>query len=97
MAQKKIMRHASGRKALRQSEAHRAQNTSVRNRVRTLTASVLKEIEAKNVAAAKTKFAAAQSAWQRAARRGIVTANAASRKISRLASRISQLTASAKA
>lgn len=91
MAQKKIMRHASGRKALRQSEAHRAQNTAVRNRVRTLTSSVLKEITAKNVEGAKSKFAAAQSAWQKAARRGIVTANAASRKISRLASRISAL------
>ena len=70
MAQKKIMRHASGRKALRQSEAHRAQNTSVRNRVRTLTTSVIKEIEAKNLDAAKTKFLAAQSAWQKAAQRG---------------------------
>ncbi len=91
MAQKKIMRHASGRKALRQSEAHRAQNTSVRNRVRTLTTAVLKEIEGKNLATAKTKFLLAQSAWQKAARRGIVTANAASRKISRLASRIAKL------
>ena len=91
MAQKKIMRHASGRKALRQSEAHRAQNTSVRNHVRTLTSSVIKEIEAKNLTAAKTQFAAAQSAWQKAARRGIVTQNAASRKISRLASRIATL------
>ena len=91
MAQKKIMRHASGRKALRQSEARRAQNTSVRNRVRTLTSSVLKEIEAKNLDGAKAKFIAAQSAWQKAARRGIVTANAASRKISRLAARLATL------
>ena len=93
MAQKKTMRHASGRKALRQSEAHRAQNTSVRNRVRTLTTGVLKEIAAKNVDAAKTKFIVAQGAWQKAAKRGIVTANAASRKISRLASQISKLAA----
>lgn len=91
MAQKKTMRHASGRKALRQSEAHRAQNTSVRNRVRTLTTSVLKEITAKNIDAAKSKFVIAQSAWQKAAKRGIVTANAASRKISRLATQIAGL------
>jgi small subunit ribosomal protein S20 len=91
MAQKKIMRHASGRKALRQSEAHRAQNSSVRNRVRTLTSGVLKEIQSKNIEAAKTKFAEAQSAWQKAAQRGVVTANAASRKISRLASQIAAL------
>src|SRR5688500_15063849 len=96
MAQKKIMRHASGRKALRQSEAHRAQNTSVRNRVRTLTTNVLKEITGKNLDAAKTKFALAQSAWQKAAKRGIVTKNAASRKISRLAAKIATLSGAAK-
>ena len=91
MAQKKIMRHASGLKALRQAEARRTQNTAVRNRVRTLTSGVLKEIEAKNLSGAKTKFAEAQSAWQKAAQRGIVTANSASRKISRLAARIAAL------
>jgi len=91
MAQKKTMRHASGKKALRQSEAHRAQNTAVRNKVRTLTNYVIKEIEAKNADAAKTKFKAAQAALQKAARRGIVASNAASRKISRLAARIASL------
>ena len=93
MAQKKTMRHASGKKALRQSEAHRAQNTSVRNRVRTLTNAVIKEIEGKNAAAAKAKFITAQSAIQKAARRGIVAVNAASRRISRLASKIAALKA----
>ena len=91
MAQKKTMRHASGKKALRQSEAHRAQNASVRNKVRTLTNYVIKEIEAKNADAAKTKFKAAKAALQKAARRGIVASNAASRKISRLAARIASL------
>ncbi len=93
MAQKKTMRHASGKKALRQSEAHRAANTSVRNRVRTLTNAVIREIEGKNVAAAKAKFIVAQSAIQKAARRGIVAANAASRRIGRLASKIAGLKA----
>lgn len=91
MAQKKTMRHASGKKALRQSEAHRAQNTSVRNRVRTLTSAVVKEIEAKNLDGAKAKFLTAQSAIQKAARRGIVAANAASRRIGRLAAKIAAL------
>ena len=91
MAQKKTMRHASGKKALRQSEAHRAHNTSVRNRVRTLTNSVIREIDAKNLDAAKAKFVTAQSALQKAARRGIVAANAASRRISRLAARIATI------
>ncbi|MBV9079496.1 MAG: 30S ribosomal protein S20 [Elusimicrobia bacterium] len=88
------MRHASGKKALRQSLARRVQNNAVRNRVRTLTANVLRDIAAKNADAAKAGFKEAQSAWQRAAQRGIVTANAASRKISRLSARLASLATS---
>ena len=91
MAQKKIMRHASGRKALRQSEVRRVQNTAVRGKIRTLATAVLREIEAKNATAAKAKFILAQSAWQKAAQRGIVSRNAASRKLSRLSDRINAL------
>ena len=91
MAQKKTMRHASGKKALRQSVARRAQNMTVRNKVRTLTGYVLKELDAKNLDGAKTKFKAAQAALQKAAKRGIVAKNAASRKISRLSARIAAL------
>lgn len=88
MAQKKTMRHASGKKALRQSRARRTQNVAVRQRVRTLTASVVREIEAKNFEGASAAFKTAQSALQKAAKRGVVATNAASRRISRLAARI---------
>lgn len=88
---KKIMRHASALKAHRKSLARLAQNTQVRSRVRTLTRNVVKEIEAKNLDAAKTQFKIAQAAWQKAAKRGIFTVNAASRKVSRLASRIAAI------
>ena len=92
MANKKIMRHASGRKALRHSIVRQAANVQVRSRVKTLTAHVIRDIKAKNVEAAKTSFKIAQAAWQKAAKRNIVSRNAASRKIARLASQIAALT-----
>ncbi|MFN0118670.1 MAG: 30S ribosomal protein S20 [Elusimicrobiota bacterium] len=91
MAQKKIMRHASGLKAHRKSEALRKLNFAVRSKVRTLTQKVVKDIAAKNVQAAKASFKVAQSAWQRAAQKGIFSKNAASRKIGVLSARVSAL------
>lgn len=91
MAKGKVKRHASALKAKRQALARKAHNYQVRSRVRTLTGKVLKEIAAKNADAAKAAFRVAQSAWQKAAKRGIFPKAAASRKISALASRISAL------
>lgn len=91
MPNKKTMRHKSALKAHRQSLDRRAANTAVRSRVRTLTTKVLKDIQAKNVDGAKASFKAAQAAWQKAAKRGVFARNAASRRISRLASRIAAL------
>ena len=85
---KKTMRHASALKAHRQSLAHRTKNVQIRSKVRTLTAKVLKELEGKNLDTAKAAFRTAQAAWQKAAKQGVFTKNAASRKISRLANRI---------
>ena len=89
---KKTMRHASGLKALRQSLAHREKNTQIRSRVRTLTAKALKDLQSKNLDAAKASFRTAQAAWHKAAKQGVFSKNAASRKISNLASRLSALT-----
>jgi small subunit ribosomal protein S20 len=94
MANKKIMRHASALKAHRQSEARRAQNTKIRSRVRTLTTKVTNAISSKKIDEAKSLFVAAQSAWQKAAKTGVFSRNAASRKISRLASQIASLSKS---
>ena len=94
MANKKTMRHASALKAHRQSEERRAANASVRSRVRTLTTKVLKDIQSKDFASAKKNFIAAQSEWMKAARQGVFSKNAASRKVSRLASRLQSLSKS---
>ena len=85
------MRHASALKAKRQNINHREQNFEVRNRVRTLTKSVLSAIAEKNVDKAKTQFKIAQSAWKKAANRNIFHQNAANRQVSRLANRIALL------
>lgn len=88
----KSKRHASALKAHRKALIRKDANYKVRSKVRTLTTSVLKEIQAKNLAGAKEKFRLAQSAWQKAAKSGIFNRNTAARKISRLAAKISVLT-----
>jgi small subunit ribosomal protein S20 len=90
---KKTMRHASALKAHRQSLDRRDQNFQIRNRVRTLTAKVLNAIKEKNATAAKENFIIAQSAWKKAANKGIFHRNAASRNISKLSSRLAGLSA----
>jgi len=82
------MRHASALKAKRQNIARKNQNFQVRNRVRTLSNNVLEALGDKNVDSAKKQFQLAQSALQKAAKKRILHPNAASRHISRLASRV---------
>ncbi|MCB4756679.1 MAG: 30S ribosomal protein S20 [Elusimicrobia bacterium] len=93
MAKKgKSQRHASALKAGRQAEKRRLLNYQVRSKVRTLTHSFLQAVTAKKAEAAKTRFIEAQSAWQKAAKSGIFSKNAAARKVSRMASRLLALT-----
>lgn len=91
MAKGKSKRHASALKAHRKSLVRKEFNYQVRNRVRTLTAKVLKDIAAKNKAGANSNFKLAQSAWQKAAKTGIFNKNTAARKIGGLASKIALL------
>lgn len=91
MAKGKSKRHASALKAHRKSLIRKDFNYQVRNKVRTLTAKVVKEINAKNKEAAITSFKLAQSAWQKAAKTGIFNKSTASRKIGGLASKIAAL------
>ncbi len=88
---KKIMRHASGLKAHRQSVVRQEQNYEVRRRLRTLTNAVLGAIAQKNVEAAKKAFLQVQSEWSKAAQRRVYHPNVASRKMSRLATRLAAL------
>ena len=91
MAKGKSKRHASALKAHRKSLIRKDFNYQVRNRVRTLTSKVLKDIAAKNKTAATASFKIAQSAWQKAAKTGIFNKSTAARKIGGLASKISAL------
>ncbi len=87
----KTLRHASALKANRQAKARQIQNYKVRSQVRTLTNQFTKLISEKKADAAKAHFIVVQSAWQRAAKKGIFSKNSASRKISIFASQLASL------
>lgn len=91
---KKTMRHASALKAKRQNIVRKASNSQTRNRIRTLTKSVLKAVTEKNNTLAQSKFKEAQSAWQKAAKRNIFHKNTAGRQIAKMASRLAVLSKS---
>jgi small subunit ribosomal protein S20 len=91
MPAKKIMRHASGRKALRQSLVRKAHNYQVRNRLRTLYTSTVQALKEKNLEKAKSHFLLVQSAWTKAAHRNIIHKNAARHRIARLSSQLAAL------
>ncbi len=84
MANKKTMRHASAQKAMRQAHVAAEENRQTKSAIRTAAQRVLEAVAAKNAALAKEKLVLAASAWSRAAHRGVIHSNAASRKISRL-------------
>ena len=79
------------KKRARQSEARYAVNKARRSRIRTFLRKVEEAIASGDAALAKDALKAAQPELQRAATRGVVHANTASRKISRLASRVKAL------
>lgn len=82
---------ASATKALRVSARKRAINNVWRHKVKHALLAVRDAINEKNAAAAKTTFAVAEKALDRAARRNIIHPNKAARKKSRLKQAISKL------
>ena len=91
MAKLKTGRHTSALKAHRQSERHAEHNLDVRSRIRTLARKVESAVTAKDAKSAQTLLNEAFAAWDKAAKSGIVHWRAASRKKSRLATRVSGL------
>jgi small subunit ribosomal protein S20 len=91
MAKLKTGRHTSALKAHRQSERHADHNLQIRSAIRTIARKVESAVVAKDVKTAKTLLGAAFAAWDKAAKTGIVHWRAASRKKSRLASRVNNL------
>jgi len=91
MAKLKTGRHTSALKAHRQSEKHATANREVRSKIRTLARQVEEAVAKKDAAAAKTLLNAAFSAWDKAAKSGVIHTRSASRKKGRLSQKVSGL------
>jgi small subunit ribosomal protein S20 len=83
----------SAKKAARKIERRTAINKARRSRVRTFIRKVEEAIASGDKAAAEAALRAAQPELQRAATKGIVHRNTASRKVSRLAQRVKAISA----
>jgi len=79
------------RKRIRQTAARTEHNTSLRSRMRTEVKKLEKAIEAGEKKTIGTQFVETMRALHKAASKGIVKKETASRKISRLSSRIKSL------
>jgi len=83
----------SARKSIRKIERRSAVNRTRRSRVRSYVREVEDAIESGDAAAAASALKAAQPEIIRAAQKGILHSNTASRKVSRLAKRVNALSA----
>ena len=92
MAKLKTGRHTSALKANRQSVRHAEQNLQIRSKIRTIARKVEAAVASKDAKTAKVLLGEAFSAWDKAAKTGVVHWRAASRKKSRLSERVDSLT-----
>ncbi|MFD1329232.1 30S ribosomal protein S20 [Mycoplana ramosa] len=83
----------SAKKATRKIASRTAINKARRSRVRTFVRQVEEAIAAGDAAAAAAALKAAQPELMRAATKGVLHSNTASRKVSRLAHRVKALSA----
>jgi len=83
----------SAKKAARKIERRTAINRIRRSRVRTIVRKVEEAIASGDAAAAAAAFKAAQPELMRAAQKGVMHKNTASRKVSRLAARVKAVSA----
>ncbi|MBX9453131.1 MAG: 30S ribosomal protein S20 [Neoaquamicrobium sediminum] len=84
---------SSAKKATRKIARRTAINKNRRSRVRTFIRKVEEALASGDKAAAQAAFTAAQPELMRAASKGVLHRNTASRKVSRLAQRLKTLTA----
>jgi small subunit ribosomal protein S20 len=82
---------SSAKKAARKIERRAAINKNRRSRVRTYVRKVEEALASGDKTAANEAFAAAQPELMRAAARGVIHKNTASRKVARLAQRVKTL------
>lgn len=81
----------SAKKAARKIERRTAVNGARRSRMRTFVRKVEEALASGNGEAAKVAFQAAEPEIMRAAQKGVLPKNTASRKVSRLAHRVAKL------
>lgn len=86
--------HKSALKRARQNEVKRIKNKGYKTRVKKAVKEVRTALSDNSADQAKKSFVKTVSIVQKAASKGIIHRNQASRKISRLATQINQLTAS---
>lgn len=91
--QKKSKRTKSGLKRQRQSEKLHERNRSLKSMLKTLAKKVEQAVDAKNADTAKESLVSAMKAYHKAVSQGILHKNTASRKISRLSTKVRSLTA----
>jgi small subunit ribosomal protein S20 len=82
---------SSAKKAARKIERRAAVNKNRRSRMRSFVRKVEEALAAGDKAAAEAAFQAAQPELMRAATKGVLHKNTASRKVSRLAQRVKSL------
>ncbi|MDA8363309.1 MAG: 30S ribosomal protein S20 [Gammaproteobacteria bacterium] len=79
------------KKRVRQAQKHRQHNAAMRSTLRTHIKKVLKAVEGKDTATARTAFQTAMSVIDRAAGKGLIHKNSAARHKSRLNERLRTL------
>lgn len=83
--------HKSAEKRIRQTQTRTAVNDARRSRIRTFIKKVATAIAAKDAGAAQAALKEARPELQRGVSKGVMHANTASRKLSRLAAQVKQL------
>ncbi|HUI67788.1 MAG TPA: 30S ribosomal protein S20 [Nitrospirota bacterium] len=83
--------HKSAIKRQKQAEKKHEINKSVKSMLKTLAKKVEQAVEAKNTDVAKEAMAKAMKAYDKAASQGILHKSTASRKISRLSTKVSKI------
>ncbi len=88
-----VATHKSAIKRQKQAEKKHLINNSVKSALKTLAKKVEQAVESKNAEAAKDAMVKAMKAYDKAASQGILHKSTASRKISRLSTKVSKITA----
>jgi small subunit ribosomal protein S20 len=88
-----VATHKSAIKRQKQAEKKHEINKSVKSMLKTLAKKVEQAVEAKNADVAKEAMVKAMKAYDKAASQGILHKSTASRKISRLSTKVSKISA----